>query len=92
MTNNLFDDTEETDIEVADTFTLHTIGQGFCSTVWASETSPAFKREGGGPHRSLINDFEMHNRVIRSLQKIPTLQLQIQISACYGFIESTDQK
>ncbi|KAJ5705910.1 hypothetical protein N7536_001599 [Penicillium majusculum] len=92
MTNNLFDDTEEADIEVADTSTLHTIGQGFCGTVWASETSPAFKREDGGPHRSLINDFEMHNRVTQTLQKILTLQLQIQIPTCYGFIKATDQK
>lgn len=87
MTNNIFDDTEE-----ADTSTLRTIGQGFCGTVWASETGPAFKREDGGPDRSLINDFEMHNRVIQSLQKIPTLELQIQIPSCYGFIKATDQK
>ncbi|KAJ5213432.1 hypothetical protein N7449_000601 [Penicillium cf. viridicatum] len=87
MTNNISDDTEE-----ADTSTLLTIGQGFCGTVWASEIGPAFKREDGRPHRSLINDFEMHNRVIQSLQKIPTLelQLQIQIPSCYGFIKATD--
>lgn len=92
MTNNLSKETEEADTEVADTSTLRTIGQGFCGTVWASETGPAFKREDGGPDRSLINDFEMHRRVIQSFQKISTLQLQIQIPACYDFIELTDQK
>ncbi|KGO43443.1 Protein of unknown function DUF3669, zinc finger protein [Penicillium expansum] len=92
MTNNLFEDTEEADTEVADTSTLHTIGQGFCGTVWAAETGPAFKREDGGPDRSLINDFEMHHRVIQSLQKITTLQLKIQIPACYSFIKATDQQ
>lgn len=88
MTSNLLKDTEG-----ADTSTLHTIGQGFCGTVWAaSETGPAFKREDGGPDRSLINDFEMHHRVIQSFRALPALQFQAQIPACYGFIEATDQK
>ncbi|KGO77595.1 Protein of unknown function DUF3669, zinc finger protein [Penicillium italicum] len=78
--------------EVADNSTLHTIGQGFCGTVWASETGPVFKREDGGPDRSLINDFEMHRRVIQSFQKTQTLQSQVQIPACYDYIKITDHK
>lgn len=77
-------------IEQADTTTLHTIGQGFCGTVWASETGPAFKREDGGPHRSLANDFGMHQRTLQSFQKIPALQ--IQIPTCDAFIAAENQK
>lgn len=84
MTRDILKDTE------ADTTTLHTIGQGFCGTVWASETGPAFKREDGGPHRSLANDFGMHQRTLQSFQKIPTLQ--IQIPTCDAFIAAENQK
>ncbi|KAJ5785139.1 uncharacterized protein N7503_010351 [Penicillium pulvis] len=83
--------------EEADAFPLlqttsivHTIGQGFCGTVWASEKGPAFKREDGGPDRSLKNEFDMHQRALQSLRKITTLQ--IRIPACYGFIEVNNQK
>lgn len=83
----------------AETSTLHTIGKGFCGTVWAaSERGYAFKREDGGPDRSLRNDFEMHNRIIQSLQKLadsdgsPKINLRIQIPDCYEFIRATDQK
>lgn len=93
ITSNPLKDTGGADIEAAGTSTLHTIGQGFCGTVWAaSETGYAFKREDGGPDRSLINDFEMHHRVIQSFRTLPTLQFRIQIPACYDFIEATDQK
>lgn len=72
-------------------FELHKIGQGFCGTVWASSTGPAFKREDGGPARSLRNDFEMHQRVLQGFQKFTQLHLRIQIPACYDFIKSTDR-
>lgn len=70
--------------------TLRTIGQGFCGTVWASEKGPAYKREDGGPERSLQNDFKMHQRALQSLRKIPTIR--IRIPACYAFIEAEDSK
>jgi len=86
------------DTKEADT-TLHTIGKGFCGTVWAaSEGGCALKREDGGPDRSLRNDFEMHNRIIQSFQKLaysdesPKINLRIQIPDCYEFIRATDQK
>lgn len=75
-----------------DTLPLRKIGQGFCGTVWATSTGPAFKREDGGPARSLRNDFEMHQRVLQSFQESTQLRLQIQIPACYDFIKPTDQE
>ncbi|KAL2222597.1 zinc finger protein-domain-containing protein [Thermoascus aurantiacus ATCC 26904] len=48
------------------------IGAGFCGT---SSTS-AFKREDGGPGRSLANDFEMHN-----IMRVPQ---------CHRFITADD--
>ncbi|KAJ9297352.1 hypothetical protein DTO271G3_4645 [Paecilomyces variotii] len=51
------------------------IGAGFCGTVWAEpDDNSAFKREDGGPGRSLANDFEMHKRVIRSLKQLHSLK------------------
>lgn len=94
MACSLVKDTKE-----ADTSTLRIIGRGFCGTVWAaSEKGPAYKREDGGPDRSLRNDFEMHHRVLQSFQEFadlsesPQIRLQIQIPACYDFIKATDQK
>ncbi|KAJ5642397.1 hypothetical protein N7490_006397 [Penicillium lividum] len=53
---------------------LRKIGQGQCSSVWASSTrGPAFKREDGGPGRSLESDFEMHQRILRSFQRVRNL-------------------
>ncbi|CAG8403721.1 unnamed protein product [Penicillium salamii] len=68
---------------------LRKIGQGFCGTVWAASTGPAFKREDGGPARSLRNDFEMHRRVHQGFQK-SFLRPQTTIPACYDFIDSID--
>ncbi|KAJ5278696.1 Protein of unknown function DUF3669 zinc finger protein [Penicillium angulare] len=77
--------------------TLHTIGKGFCGTVWAaSETGLAYKREDGGPDRSLKNDFEMHRRILRSFRAsadfLKTQHLQIQIPTCHNFIDAMDQE
>lgn len=75
------------------TIPLHTIGQGFCGTVWASGQGPAFKREDGGIHRSLKNDYEMHRRVIQCLQKIPpALHMEIRVPDCYAFVAAEDRK
>lgn len=69
-----------------DTSTLRTIGQGSCGTVWASETGPAYKRGDGSRHRSLQNDFKMHQRVLRSLKTVSTIR--ICIPKCHAFIEA----
>ena len=55
-----------------------------------------FKREDGGPERSLWNDFEMHKRLLICLNQFTELQvtdlsLQTQISQCYRFIKAEDQ-
>ncbi|KAI9761002.1 MAG: hypothetical protein M1840_002156 [Geoglossum simile] len=79
---------------------LRRIGAGFCGTVWAAPTqndSPALKREDGGPGRSLLNDFEMHNRILKSLYQLAELKatnlpLYIQVPQCYRFIEARDQE
>jgi hypothetical protein len=43
---------------------FYKIGTGFCGTVWTSTDDSlknyAFKREDGGPGRSLLNDYDMH--------------------------------
>ena len=53
---------------------LHTIGKGFCGTVWAQdETGFAFKREDGGPGKDLENDFKVHKRLITSLDEAEIL-------------------
>lgn len=85
--------TNMTDTRAIEPFTLRKIGQDFCGTVWAAstETGPAYKREDGGPGRSLRIDFEMHQLVLQSFQQesLP-LRPRIQIPACYNFIQSTD--
>ena len=42
-------------------FKFRRIGAGFCGSVWAPDQREpfAFKREDGGPGRSLLNDFVM---------------------------------
>ncbi|KAJ6021508.1 zinc finger protein [Penicillium herquei] len=76
---------------------LHIIGKGFCGTVWAaSEEGHAYKREDGGPDRSLENDFEMHNQILKSVKKFSNCyktqnDLHIYIPACYNFISATEQ-
>ncbi|KAK2754774.1 hypothetical protein FQN54_006667 [Arachnomyces sp. PD_36] len=70
------------------------IGAGFCGSVWAPPGgTSAFKREDGGPGRSLKNDFEMHQRVLRSLDqqtKDLNSSLSIQIPLCYQLIDAED--
>lgn len=74
---------------------LHTIGQGACGTVWAaSENGPVYKREDGGPGRSLKNDFEMHCRIIQSFllfKETHPNNLPIKVSIPHRFIKATDQ-
>lgn len=70
------------------------IGAGLCGTVWA-ESSDAFKREDGEPGRSLSNDFDMHQRVIQSLQQLQLMNQEpistiLTVPACHRFITPAD--
>ncbi|KAJ5722759.1 hypothetical protein N7488_000794 [Penicillium malachiteum] len=76
---------------------LHTIGKGFCGTVWAaSDEGHAYKREDCGPDRSLKNDFEMHTQILQGVKKFSDFyktqsELHIHVLACYNFINPTEQ-
>ncbi|OJJ05164.1 hypothetical protein ASPVEDRAFT_31571 [Aspergillus versicolor CBS 583.65] len=62
---------------------LRRIGVGFCGTVWAAgDHGSAFKREDGGPDRSLLNDYNMHQRI----QDHKSSMTQIQIPICHGLL------
>jgi hypothetical protein len=70
------------------------IGRGFCGTVWALEDSQhmaptAVKREDGGPGRSLANDYEMHLRVVRAIERYK-ISTPLSIPQCYKLVEPTD--
>ncbi|KAL2828603.1 zinc finger protein-domain-containing protein [Aspergillus pseudoustus] len=73
---------------------LRRIGAGFCGTVWAtSERGSAFKREDGGPHRSLLHDFRTHQHIQHCVHQRSDLEgtgYSISIPLCYGFIKPTD--
>lgn len=79
--------------------TLHMIGAGFCGTVWAaSKNGSAYKREDGGPFRSLENDFNMHRRFIQSIQEFGRFHQaryavtpQVQVPDCDRLIPATDR-
>lgn len=67
------------------------IGAGFCGTVWSPPPGDvlseyAFKREDGGPGRSLRNDFEMHRLALSSLSRLAPLQ----VPYCHHFISNDD--
>ncbi|OJJ56229.1 hypothetical protein ASPSYDRAFT_48510 [Aspergillus sydowii CBS 593.65] len=67
---------------------LRRIGAGFCGTVWAAgHHGPAFKREDGGPDRSLLNDYNMHQH----LQDHKSSMTQIQIPICYKFLTPSSE-
>ncbi|KAN0070175.1 Zinc finger domain containing protein [Elaphomyces granulatus] len=76
---------------------FHKIGTGFCGTVWTSSDDSlknyAFKREDGGPGRSLLNDYDMHNQVLKCLNRPKSLDLQVQIQVpqCHRFIGKRDE-
>ncbi|OJJ76628.1 hypothetical protein ASPBRDRAFT_52199 [Aspergillus brasiliensis CBS 101740] len=77
------------------------IGAGFCGTVWAlSEDGQAIKREDGGPDRSLVNEFAMHQRILQSFCRLTDLKRrysfrqtlpQVQVSQCHRFIAPSDR-
>ncbi|KAK6844695.1 hypothetical protein PG995_014805 [Apiospora arundinis] len=70
------------------------IGQGFCGSVWASSleelskgsSSTASKREDGGPGRSLLNDFQIHQSILQALPERPQELVTIIVPKCYAFI------
>ena len=67
---------------------LRRIGAGFCGTVWAAgDHGPAFKREDGGPDRSLLNDYNMHQH----LQDHKSSMTQIQIPICYKLLTPSSE-
>lgn len=46
------------------------IGKGFCGSVWTAPNSQvALKRADGGPERSLLKDWNMHNKIEHSLRE-----------------------
>ncbi|KAJ0414390.1 zinc finger protein-domain-containing protein [Aspergillus carlsbadensis] len=82
---------------------LRRIGAGFCGTVWAvSDTGSAFKREDGGPDRSLRHDFETHQHILQCMRQTALQypkdatstaadkKYHINIPLCHGFITPTD--
>jgi hypothetical protein len=61
------------------TTNFHKIGEGFCGSVWSpAQEDPkktfTFKREDGGPERSLSNDFAMHKRAIEGFRYLADLK------------------
>ncbi|KAK8078670.1 zinc finger domain-containing protein [Apiospora saccharicola] len=72
------------------------IGQGFCGSVWSCPQAPsatgdssattAIKREDGGPGRSLRNDYDMHQLVLRSLDQCPEELRMFTVPQCHAFI------
>lgn len=76
---------------------LERIGAGFCGSVWAqlyaedsSTTQLAMKREDGGPGRSLLHEYQMHERIIQAAQLYPHAT-SFEIPSCYRFIPKDDQ-
>ena len=76
---------------------LRCIGKGACGTVWAaSRDGPAFKREDGSPSRTLINDAEMHQRVLKAFQTFKNQSgredLTLRVPLYERYIEGTDSE
>jgi hypothetical protein len=84
-------------------YTFRRIGAGFCGSVWAPDQGEpsAFKREDGGPGRSLLNDFVMHKQVLKSRSQLASQNhkgidfkttMHAQVPKCYQFIQAEDQE
>lgn len=71
------------------------IGAGFCGTVWALMPSnnmledDAFKREDGGPGRSLQKEFKMHGIIQNAIEQY-NKATPISIPRCHQFIDPDD--
>ncbi|KAI9930389.1 hypothetical protein ASPWEDRAFT_171014 [Aspergillus wentii DTO 134E9] len=76
---------------------FHRIGAGFCGTVWTSSSEPAiaYKREDGGPSRSLHHDYTIHKLIESKLQLLrentnTNINIQIHLPKCHRFISPSD--
>ncbi|KAF4451365.1 calcineurin-like phosphoesterase [Fusarium austroafricanum] len=74
------------------------IGTGCCGSVWAdadssnNDTPSCIKREDGNPHRSISNEYNIHQLVIQSVQYYPQYARNFRIPLCRGFLDQDDQK
>jgi hypothetical protein len=75
------------------------IGKGLCGSVWAVDrpgNSRALKREDGGTGRDIQNDYDVHRRVLASLQSLRdkhealTGLAKIHIPECHALISPND--
>ncbi|EEP77280.1 predicted protein [Uncinocarpus reesii 1704] len=70
------------------------IGAGFCGTVWTSTSEQsvhfgyAFKREDGGPGRSLLNDSRMHQDILKAHN---VTAVEVSVPYFGRFINSEDE-
>jgi len=67
---------------------LRRIGAGFCGSVWAprtaSENAHSFKREDGGPGRSVYNDYVMHQKILSALSISQSAnQSKVHVTGCW---------
>ncbi|KAK6821349.1 hypothetical protein PG987_015749 [Apiospora arundinis] len=82
---------------------LHCIGAGACGSVWSTDydnddtnyghgdNAIAFKREDGAKGRSLLNDYQVHQSISRSLPHCPNeIRAAFRIPLCYGFARTED--
>lgn len=72
------------------------IGAGHCGSVW-TPSSPsdahfgyAFKREDGGPGRSIRIDFDMQRRVIAAIQQFAEREMLALVPGCHDLIKPED--
>lgn len=78
--------------ERTDQSKLRKIGAGFLGTVWApaSGDAVAFKREDGGPGRSLLHDSNMQQHVLKSLPQEGGCPSTIHVPQHYDYITAKD--
>ncbi|KAI1130807.1 zinc finger protein-domain-containing protein [Nemania abortiva] len=81
------------------------IGAGFCGSVWTSSPNrvissgaeqgttgrkpTAIKREDGGPGRSLLNDYQIHQTLLDSYTICPSQLKTFLIPECYDFVKES---
>ncbi|KAI1402422.1 zinc finger protein-domain-containing protein [Hypoxylon fuscum] len=91
--------------EELSTTTYRRIGAGLCGSVWTSAPNrvtsccmeqgatvrepTAIKREDGGPGRSLLNDYEIHQTVLESYTRCPIQLKSFLIPKCHDFIKGS---
>ncbi len=75
---------------------LRRIGAGFCGSVWApptgSQNAHSFKREDGGPGRSVYNDYVMHQKVLSALSmSLSANQSKVHVPGCHEYVRADNQ-